>query len=232
MVEPSTTRRDFSNIFCQTTRFMIASLIAVLPNAVAPTSDGGSCPGCGSRAFFIIAIIQGANIRSDDPDRATDIVRAVSAHQRNQWRSQWAHTRFIAGDSGPSRLCKSNQVAGIKRVVSAMTFATSRLDRFPKETKRLFRKNDKIGEVVAEIERKHPLIKDHFFRGLGHDAQFIESQILIEVIKTLKTDGIVALPIHDAVMVPASRVDRSREVMLDVFNRLSGVEGLVTEQRG
>ena len=123
------------------------------------------------------------------------------------------------------------QRAGIKRVMSAMTFATSPLDRFPRETKRLFRKSDKIGEVVAEIERQHPVIKEHFHRGLGHDAQFIESQVLIEVIKTLKSDGIVALPIHDAIMVPASRVDRSREVMLDVFQRLSGVEGLVTEER-
>lgn len=123
------------------------------------------------------------------------------------------------------------QRAGIKRVMSAMTFATSRLDRFPKETKRLFRKSDKIGEVVAEIERQHPLIKGYFHRGLGHDAQFIESQVLIEVIKTLKSDGIVALPIHDAIMVPASRVDRSKEVMLDAFHRLSGVEGLVTEER-
>lgn len=123
------------------------------------------------------------------------------------------------------------QRAGIKRVMNAMTFATSSLDRFPKETRRLFRRSDRIGEVVAEIERRHALIKDHFFRGLGHDAQFIESEILIEVIQDLKTEDIVALPIHDAIMVPASAVSRAKEVMLDVFHRRSGVEGSVTEER-
>ena len=120
------------------------------------------------------------------------------------------------------------QRAGIKRVMSAMIFASATLDRFPKETKRLFRRSDKIGEVASEIERRHPLIRDHFYRGLGHDAQFIESQIMIDVLLSLRDRDIVALPIHDAVMVPASAASTAREVMLDTFHRHAHVEGTVT----
>lgn len=120
------------------------------------------------------------------------------------------------------------QRAGIKRVMSAMIFASDSLDRFPKATRSLFRRSDKIGEVTGEIERRHPLIKDSFYLGLGHDAQFIESQIMIDVLLTLKDRDIVALPIHDAVMVPVDAVSIAKEIMLDTFHRHAHVEGTVT----
>lgn len=123
------------------------------------------------------------------------------------------------------------QRPGIKRVMSAITFATSRPTSFPKGTRDLFRRRDKIGEVLTEIERHHPLIKDMLYRGFGHEVQFVESQIIIEVVQTLKTEGVVALPIHDAIMIPSSAVSRAKEVMRDAFHRRSGVEGAVTEER-
>lgn len=119
---------------------------------------------------------------------------------------------------------------GIKRVMSAMIFAGERLDRFPKGTKGKFRKSDKIGDVVEAIEHRHQLLKDHFHRGLGHDAQFIESEIMIEVLLTLKGEGVVALPIHDAVMVPSSAERLAKEIMLSVFLKKAGTEGVVTRE--
>ncbi|WP_292668421.1 hypothetical protein [Mesorhizobium sp.] len=117
---------------------------------------------------------------------------------------------------------------GIKKVMSAMIFAGERLDRFPKDTRKLFRKTDRIAEVVEAVEAKHPLIKDHFHKGLGHDAQFVESSILVDVLLDLRSKGVVALPIHDAVMVPASKVSMTEEVMLRVFNAHAHVQGSVT----
>ncbi|TPK99041.1 MULTISPECIES: hypothetical protein [unclassified Mesorhizobium] len=117
---------------------------------------------------------------------------------------------------------------GIKKVMSAMIFASDPLSRFPKDTRPLFSRSYKVGDVVTAIEAKHSLIKDRFHRGLGHDAQFIESEIMVEVLLTLKASGAVALPIHDAVMVPASAVSMTREIMLDTFHRHVHVEGTVT----
>ena len=120
------------------------------------------------------------------------------------------------------------QRAGIKKVMNAMIFADQRLERFPKDTRKLFRRGDKVGGVVEAIEAKHPLIKDHFHQGLGHDTQFVESQIMVEVLLRLKGSGVVALPIHDAVMIPASKAPSVREVMLEVFRKQAHVEGIVT----
>jgi hypothetical protein len=122
------------------------------------------------------------------------------------------------------------QRAGIKKVMNAMMFATDRLDRFPKETRKLFRRQDKIAEVVAEIERRHPLVQDHFHRGLGHDAQFIESEIMVDVLLRLKQSGVIALPIHDALMVPASKVSIAEEVMLSSFADKARVQGIVKRE--
>ncbi|NTG61645.1 hypothetical protein G6L45_15280 [Agrobacterium rhizogenes] len=117
---------------------------------------------------------------------------------------------------------------GIKRVMNAMIFASERLERFPKHTRKLFRNGDKIGEVVEAIEAKHPLIRDQFHRGLGHEAQFIESQIVVEIMLTLKAKGIVALPIHDAVLVQASKRTIVTDIMLSIFKQRTGVEGTVS----
>jgi hypothetical protein len=118
---------------------------------------------------------------------------------------------------------------GIKRVMSAMIFADKPLERFPQDTRKLFRRGDKIAEVVAAIEQKHELIKDHFHRGLGHDVQFIESKIMVGVLLIMKARGITALPIHDALMVPASAAATAKEAMLSVFRQVAGVEGIVTQ---
>ena len=39
--------------------------------------------------------------------------------------------------------------------------------------------------------------------------------------------GIVALPIHDAIIVPVSAAASAKQVMLDVFSERTGQEGVV-----
>ncbi|MEP3124836.1 MAG: hypothetical protein ABJO52_23405, partial [Nisaea sp.] len=108
---------------------------------------------------------------------------------------------------------------GIKKVMSSMQFVEAPLARFPKETKRLFPDGVKVGDVTAAIMAAHPDIADAFHTGIGHRCQFLESQILVEVLLTLKEKDITALPIHDAVIVPVSAIATAKQVMLDVFKR-------------
>lgn len=109
-----------------------------------------------------------------------------------------------------------------------MIFADKRLERFPQFTRKLFRRGDKIAGVVDAIESKHPLIKDRFHCGIGHDVQFIESQIMVELLLLMKANRITALPIHDALMVPESTAATAKDAMLSVFQQMTGVEGIVT----
>ena len=52
---------------------------------------------------------------------------------------------------------------------------------------------------------------------IGFELQRTESDILVAVLLTCFERGIIVLPIHDAVLCPASQADEVEEVMLDAF---------------
>ena len=82
-------------------------------------------------------------------------------------------------------------------------------------------------DVTAAIMKKHPAIAGAFFTGVGHRCQFLESQILVEVLRVLMSMDVTALPIHDAILVPASKVALAKDVMLHTFKRKTDQDGVV-----
>ena len=117
--------------------------------------------------------------------------------------------------------------AGIKKVMCSMFFNFERLRQMPKGTREFFPRKVSIRDIVAAIEATHPAIKAAFGTGIGHRCQYKESQILTSVLLRLRDHGITALPIHDAVVIPASAADITQEVMLKVFRELTGADGVV-----
>ncbi|WP_085890256.1 hypothetical protein, partial [Pseudooceanicola marinus] len=73
---------------------------------------------------------------------------------------------------------------GIKKVASSMLFVEAPKSRFPVDTRHLFPKAVKIGDVTDAIMAAHPDIAGYFFTGIGHRCQFLESEILVEVLLT------------------------------------------------
>ena len=59
--------------------------------------------------------------------------------------------------------------------------------------------------------------------GIGMQLFRKESDILVDVLLTLKTQGIVALPIHDAVVVRDDNSDKAKAVMKDIFRGHTGI---------
>lgn len=119
---------------------------------------------------------------------------------------------------------------GIKKVMNSVFFADKPLQRFPKETRRLFPTSIKFDQVTSGIEAKHPALAPFFFSGIGHRAMFIESQVMVDLLLDLMDRGIVALPIHDAVVVPRPQVEETVDRMLSSFLSHTGVEGVVSEE--
>ena len=117
---------------------------------------------------------------------------------------------------------------GIKKVFNAMLFSEKRLGQFPQHTRPYFGPQPTIHQVTSAIEQTHPCLFDSFYTGAGYYLQFRESQILVDLLLRLKARSIVALPIHDAVLVAASRVNETRQLMLKVFRDHTGIEGLVS----
>jgi len=118
---------------------------------------------------------------------------------------------------------------GVKKIMNAMMFTTKRLTRMPQGVRKEFEEKFRVGSVMQAIELAHPAIKDSFFKGIGHDLQFMESQILVDVLLQLRGLGVVALPIHDSIIVRESKKYVAKEVMLSCFSSQAGVSGIVEE---
>ncbi|MEX1035035.1 MAG: hypothetical protein WDZ54_03710 [Sneathiella sp.] len=120
--------------------------------------------------------------------------------------------------------------SGIKKVMNAMMFTDKPLTKMPKGVRKQFFEQQPVSDVCKAITAAHPDIKDQFYSGIGHKAQFIESEIMIDVLLKLKDKGIVALSIHDAVIVGQSKEEEVRQVMLGCFLAHTGIEGVVTTE--
>ena len=116
---------------------------------------------------------------------------------------------------------------GIKKVFNAMTFSNEPMTRFPKGINSLFPVKTRFKDVSDAIEKEHFRIAHMFYTGIGHYLQFMESQILVEVLLKLIDNGITALPVHDAVFVGWTHVYKSTQVMEQVFLDMTNVPSVV-----
>ena len=118
----------------------------------------------------------------------------------------------------------------MKQVFNSMMFVTAPLSRMPRGVRGSFSNGVTIQTVTEGIVSAHPALANHFHTGIGHHIQFIESQIMVRLLQDLRGQGIVALPVHDAVVVPLSKKAPATEAMLSVFHQLSGTVGDVKEE--
>lgn len=116
---------------------------------------------------------------------------------------------------------------GVKKVLNALTFPSKPLIRFPKDCRSLFPSYLTFKDVLGHIREWHPAISGFFFVRIGYRLQRLESDILVQVLLSLIDRGIVALPIHDAVIVPRSASEVSKHTMLAIFKDVLGCEGTV-----
>ena len=76
--------------------------------------------------------------------------------------------------------------------------------------------------------QKHPEIYPQLTSGIGMQLFREESDILVDVLEALRSVGIVALPIHDAVVVRDDNSDKAKAVMKKVFKEHTGITPDVT----
>jgi hypothetical protein len=77
-------------------------------------------------------------------------------------------------------------------------------------------------QVRDMILERHEAINELFGSGMGKALQRVESDIALEIIVTLKEEGIICLPIHDSFIVIGTHRDRLYQQMIDSYrNRLS-----------
>jgi hypothetical protein len=120
--------------------------------------------------------------------------------------------------------------AGVKQVLSAMLFTDKSQKRKPQGTAKLLPEHLSYAELADKIKQFHLPVAEFLHTGIGLYLLYQESRILLTVLSKLMKHSIVALPIHDAVLVADADEDLVRSVMLDVFKSHTGIDGIVTTE--
>lgn len=129
---------------------------------------------------------------------------------------------YLIGDLAAPELFRE----GFKKLFNAMLFATEPLKRKPQGTKRLL-PNYPVDALIRSIEEAHRPIAHLFHTGIGHHLQFLESELMVELLLELGERTIVALPIHDSVIVSREREAEAAAVMRDVFRHRTNAEPIL-----
>ncbi|SNS29543.1 hypothetical protein SAMN04488503_0185 [Humidesulfovibrio mexicanus] len=119
---------------------------------------------------------------------------------------------------------------GTKLLLLSLMCSDQERTKRPKGSRKLLPKSPKATELFQWVAEAHPALRPFFWTGIGLNLMFRESVILVDVLLTLIDMGIVALPIHDAVVVRHDTKEQVKEVMLVKFREHARVDGVVKEE--
>ncbi|WP_336953282.1 hypothetical protein [Sphingobium aromaticivastans] len=82
-----------------------------------------------------------------------------------------------------------------------------------------------IKAVQAAVLEKHPLLRDWESSEIRWgDLQYLESKVIVDTVHALTVgQGIPALPVHDSLIVPVSKVEIARKVLIEMFEKHIGM---------
>jgi hypothetical protein len=116
---------------------------------------------------------------------------------------------------------------GVKKVFNAMLFGYA-VKQFPTGMRALFPKRTKITDITGAILKRHPALKGVLASPeSGHRLMFLESEIMMAVLRNCLEHGIVALPVFDCVVVPGPASVAVERMMQSAFRTIAGFEGTV-----
>ena len=117
---------------------------------------------------------------------------------------------------------------GIKKVMQAIINSPDIPKRLPKGARKHIPTTISLKDILTAIEQKHPVIYPLMNRNRGMQFFRKESDILVDVLLTLQKHDVVALPIHDAVLVADEDKETAVRVMKEVFQQHTGITPEVT----
>ena len=117
---------------------------------------------------------------------------------------------------------------GIKKLMQSLINSPDILKRLPNGARKHIPHNISLKQILTAIEQKHPVIYPLMNSNRGMQLFRKESDILVKVLLTLQEHDVVALPIHDAVLVADEDKETVVRVMKEVFREHTGITPEVT----
>lgn len=121
---------------------------------------------------------------------------------------------------------------GVKKIIIAALSVNKRQFRMPQGARKYFSDDITYEHVLTTISEHHAAVSDYFFKGIGMELMFMETEILIDVLLKVQAQGMVALPFHDGVLTSQSTAQAVKEIMEEVFKKKIGVDAVVREESG
>lgn len=79
----------------------------------------------------------------------------------------------------------------------------------------------KGADFVKDVEATFPTLAGKFGGEIGLELQHLDSNLMADVLAKCLRVGIIALPVHDSVIVPESRSDEAREIMQSCYQDMT-----------
>jgi len=117
---------------------------------------------------------------------------------------------------------------GIKKVMQAIINSPKVPRRLPKGSREHFPSRINLRDILSAVEKKHPVIFPLMTSGIGMQLFRKESDILVEVLEALRSQAIVALPVHDAVIVMEEHKQKTITIMKKILKDHTGITPQVT----
>ena len=103
-----------------------------------------------------------------------------------------------------------------------MLFRSTPLTRLPRGSVSLLPPGTTASSIRQAILKAYPELTGVFETAIGLRLMFTESQILIDALLALIAERIVALPMHDGLMVAQSNAMTASTIMQDAAERITG----------
>lgn len=118
----------------------------------------------------------------------------------------------------------------VKKAVASLFFRDGTLRRLSGELRELLPAGWTAKKLLEAVEAKHPAIAHLLGTNIGPRLANAESNILVAALLRLIAQGVVALPIHDCVLVVESAKAAAMAAMREETRRLVGVALPVEEK--
>ncbi len=110
----------------------------------------------------------------------------------------------------------------VKVLTSTLFFDQRQRSSWPKDEGLVVPPGWPLPKARAAILGRHPALRSCFGRGLGHELMRLESDIMLAVLDQLRREGVVALNLHDGLIVAAGDAMTAQTVMVDIGHQRTG----------
>jgi hypothetical protein len=80
----------------------------------------------------------------------------------------------------------------------------------------------RAADIITAIQHRHKSIERQFCADTGVRLMRIDSELILDALRGMNDAGDPALPIHDALVVPARCADQAEDKMVESFERIVG----------